>query len=484
MKVSKTAIAVALSSAFLFGCDFDVGSENSATGGGTGGGDTGGGTGGGDEIVPGANYFVQIQDNFVQGSGQLRVKLSESKSDTAVDNIPEGFLTVDLTYQDGVREDGRPETENAYIQIHTADASNSGLRGEVVLGGGKVKYRDPASGLTDAGGTYTEGEELKVKATWTTDSFSFTINDQEYGPFDVASTNPVENITLKVGDNSGKSNHEMLADNFKIYQGNESENELIFEDDFDAGYGNGHDLNGVRYNRAEDVMVISLGGENNPDEDNNDGAVDMPAGKYVALHDDNDEVNDAGELRYSLGTSERIHEQGKASVYIKNPSDQSAVFTVFGVDDQLKDVGQIISVRLREDGRVYHRPATSDTWTETGTTINASDWNKLSVDWDTNSGNNYNLYVNGNLIGEYERRITQANVSTRYVAVQVGTGNSDTITNGHTIDLDNLALYSDTAGKTALHMDDFEGFALGTDLGADPSTTEYDKSGYNAIVQE
>lgn len=281
MKASKTAIAVALSSVFLFGCDFDVGSENKAStlppGGDNGGGDNGGGI-----VVPGTNYLAQIQDNFVEGSGILRLKLSESKSDTVVDSISAGFLTVDLTYQDGVREDGRPETENAYIQFHTTDGtSNSNLRGELVLGGGNVKYRDPANGLTNTGGTYTPGDELQVKVSWTIDTFSFSINDQEYGPFDVASTSPVETISLKVGDNSGKSNHEMLADNLKIYKGDASENELIFEDDFDSGYGVGHDLNGVRYNRAEDVMVISIGGDDGGDNGDNGNGGDIGNGDDV-----------------------------------------------------------------------------------------------------------------------------------------------------------------------------------------------------------
>lgn len=96
MKASKTAIAVALSSVFLFGCDFDVGSENKATGPGD---NPGGSNPGGGETTPGVNYFAQILDSTEKGTGQLRLKLSESKSETAVSEISAGFLTVDLTYQ-------------------------------------------------------------------------------------------------------------------------------------------------------------------------------------------------------------------------------------------------------------------------------------------------------------------------------------------------------------------------------------------------
>lgn len=287
MKASKTAIAVALSSVFLFGCDFDVGSENSTQAPGAGGPGAGGPGGGGGETTPGVNYFAQILDSTVADTGQLRVKFSESKSDTAVDNIAEGFLTVNLTYQDfeGIT-DGT--AENAYIQLHTTTGtSNKDLRSELVLGGGNVKYRyyDPSAKegqgdyvLSDTIGTYTIGEELKVTVAWTSNDITYTINDNKLGTFAAINTAPVEYITLKLGDSKGKSNYELLADDLKIYAGNESENELIFEDDFDS-YGLGHDLNEVRYNRAVDVMILSdelnNGGDDNEgdgnDGDDNDG---------------------------------------------------------------------------------------------------------------------------------------------------------------------------------------------------------------------
>ncbi|MFA0110042.1 hypothetical protein AB4380_08705, partial [Vibrio breoganii] len=209
------------------------------------------------------------------------------------------------------------------------------------------------------------------------------------------------------------------------------------------------------------------------------GNLDTPSGKYVALHDTN--TSDAGEIRYALDTSQRIHEEGKASVYIRNTSDESAILNIQGVDIS----NPIISVRIRDDGKVVHRPKASGTsWEETGITVNPLEWNKLSVEWDTNANDSYKLYINSVFTGEYERRDTTTGVSTRYVAVQVGTGNSSIIDNGGTVDVDNLALYSDTAGTAELHTDDFEGFAIGTDLGAESSTHDYDKSGYNAIVQE
>ncbi|PMM82049.1 LamG-like jellyroll fold domain-containing protein [Vibrio breoganii] len=257
MEISKSIIAVAISSAFLFGCDFDVGPESANNA----GDDTSiPGDGGGLPPVEGAENFVQIQDSAVDTTGILRVKTSESKSDTAVDNIPVGFLTVDLTYQDNAAINGENAAANAYIQLHTtAGSSNAHLRGEIALGEGVVKYRDTTGSLVTTDGTYTPDEELQLTVVWTESEFSFSIGDDDFGPYPATNTNPVELISLKVGDSKTKADLELIADNLKIYSGTEAENELIFEDDFD-GYGVGDDLTNSRYNRAIDLMVVGTGG--------------------------------------------------------------------------------------------------------------------------------------------------------------------------------------------------------------------------------
>lgn len=264
MKKSKIALAIALSAGLLAGCDFDVGPES---GNNTGGDPEVPGDGGGLPPVEGAENFLQIQDSTVDDTGILRVKTSESKSGIAPDNIPAGFLTVDLTYQNNTAINGENAEANAYIQIHTTDgSSNAHLKGEIALGAGMVQYRNPVDAkLVDTGGTYTPGEELSVKVTWTEDSFSFTIGEDSYGPYAVASTSPVELVSLKVGDSKTKADYELIADNLKIYSSDDSGDELVFEDDFDQ-YGVGDDLTNSRYNRAIDLMVMG-NGETDPEPD-------------------------------------------------------------------------------------------------------------------------------------------------------------------------------------------------------------------------
>ncbi|GAM71266.1 hypothetical protein JCM19236_6183 [Vibrio sp. JCM 19236] len=116
---------------------------------------------------------------------------------------------------------------------------------------------------------------MKVKVSWTEDEFSFSIGDDNYGPYAATNTSPVELISLKVGDSKTKADLELIADNLKIYSGTEAENELIFEDDFD-NYGVGDDLTASRYNRAIDVMVLGTGEDNGgdtPPGDTNPGEI-------------------------------------------------------------------------------------------------------------------------------------------------------------------------------------------------------------------
>ncbi|PMO64394.1 hypothetical protein BCT04_13835 [Vibrio breoganii] len=269
MKITKTAIAVAISSAFLFGCDFDVGSENNATGG------TGGGTGGGGlPPVENAQNYVQIQDSSTTDVGLLRVKTSEQKSEIAVDAIPVGYLTVDLTYQDNKAiNDG--EDKSAYVQVHTDGTGNAELRAEISFSNGSIKSRDTSGSQTDVIGTYTVGEELKVKVSWTETEYTLTVDGQDLGTFAARNTKPVQYISLKVGDKDTKSNYELIADNLEIYNTTDAGDELVFEDDFDH-YGVGDDLTDSRYNSALETIVFGTGSDNGGDN-GGDGVSELNA---------------------------------------------------------------------------------------------------------------------------------------------------------------------------------------------------------------
>ncbi|MFA0110041.1 hypothetical protein AB4380_08700, partial [Vibrio breoganii] len=256
MKITKTAIAVAISSAFLFGCDFDVGSENNATG------DIGGGTGGGGGLPPveNAENYVQIQDSTDADTGFLSFILSDPKSETDVDGISVGYLTVDLTFQDNSAiNDG--DDKAGYIQVHAGGPNNADLRGDLIfLTDGRINYRDSSGSQTGPIGSFTPGKEFKALVSWTENDVSFSIDGQDLGTYEARQQGTaVDRISLKVGDQSTRSNFELLADNLMIFKGDESNNELIFEDDFNQ-YGVGDDLTSSLYSTVNDVMIFGTGG--------------------------------------------------------------------------------------------------------------------------------------------------------------------------------------------------------------------------------
>ncbi|ANO34527.1 LamG domain-containing protein [Vibrio breoganii] len=217
----------------------------------------------------GFNNLVQILDTKSDDTGELRLKLADSSTDVPVDQIASGKITVDLIYQkhEDTEQVEDEDGNNAYITLYASGTGNAQLYGEAVFNNGEIFYRSNTieggkPQLSDAIGTYTLGEDLAVEVEWGNDEYSFSVNDTTYGPFPYAADNtPVQVIALKMGDNSNTTHFELLADNFKVYNIEGANEELVFEDNFD-GYAIGQDLSGNPYNNnSSEAVVVSATGE-------------------------------------------------------------------------------------------------------------------------------------------------------------------------------------------------------------------------------
>ncbi|GAM60476.1 hypothetical protein JCM19232_809 [Vibrio ishigakensis] len=204
------------------------------------------------------------------------MKLADSATDVPVDSIAKGKITVDLIYQKHADTEQTEDEDgnNAYLTLYTDGTGNAELYGEAVFNNGEIFYRtNTIEGgkpqLSDKIGEYNLGEELSVELSWGDDQYSFTVNDSVYGPFPYAAKNlPVEVIAIKMGDNSNTTHFELLADNFKVYNIEGANEELVFEDNFD-GYAIGQNLSGNPYNNnsSEAVVVSATGEEPAPEPD-------------------------------------------------------------------------------------------------------------------------------------------------------------------------------------------------------------------------
>ncbi|KDN29961.1 dystroglycan-type cadherin-like protein [Vibrio fortis] len=218
----------------------------------------------------GINNVVQILDTNFGGAkndvGELRLKLSESAT---VSSIASGKLSVDLIYQvdADTNEEANDSGNNAYISLYGAGTSNTNLHGEVIFNAGEIFYRSTVvSGgkpqiSEEPVGTYELGEDLAVEVSWANGYYTFTINDTVYdnsgNGFESFDDSAVTVISLKLGDTSNTTHYELIADNFMVYSNDETDNQVVFEDNFDS-YANGAALGGsdpYNNNSAEATVV-------------------------------------------------------------------------------------------------------------------------------------------------------------------------------------------------------------------------------------
>ncbi|MPW36392.1 hypothetical protein [Vibrio sp. B1Z05] len=265
MKISKSVIAVAVSSVLLFGCDFDVGPQSSTPA--AGNGSTGNA---GSVVVPDtgssvSNKLVQITDTSTTDTGELRLKLADGSTKAVITSIAKGKLTVDLTYiNDDPAQIDDQNGNNAYITLFGTGTSNSNLVGELAFNNsGDVFYRTN-QGKPDLSSapvaSFTPGEKTPVEMTWGNGEYSFKVNGQSFGPYPCsAETGPVQVIALKMGDNSHTTPYKLLVDNFKVFNVTDAGDETVFTDDFE-GRAVGQNLSANPYNsNSNEAVVIGEG---------------------------------------------------------------------------------------------------------------------------------------------------------------------------------------------------------------------------------
>lgn len=223
----------------------------------------------------GINNVVQILDTNFGGAkndvGELRLKLSESAT---VSSIASGKLSVDLIYQvdADTNEEANDSGNNAYISLYGAGTSNTNLHGEVIFNAGEIFYRSTVvSGgkpqiSEESVGTYELGEDLAVEVSWANGYYTFTINDTVYdnsgNGFASFDTSAVTVISLKLGDTSNTTHYELIADNFMVYSNDETDDQVVFEDNFDS-YANGAALGGSDpyNNNSAEATVVTEGAD-------------------------------------------------------------------------------------------------------------------------------------------------------------------------------------------------------------------------------
>ena len=208
------------------------------------------------------------------------------------------------------------------------------------------------------------------------------------------------------------------------------------------------------------------------------------ANKAAVIIDTND--GDTGELRYALGDNGPLA-QGRIEVLVKRLDDDlgngDAFITLF--NSATNNDGAILDLRIRDNSFGVRSPSDIDT---SSATVLLDQFMQVVITWEYPGGN---LDVNPLVTVEIDGvRLTAEGFTpdnnsvggVTHVSFRFGDNSGVREATGK-FTVDDLFIYSDTAGTSMVFSDDFESYADGDSLDTDNSASPYNSSTSEATVE-
>ncbi|WP_198673781.1 hypothetical protein, partial [Algibacillus agarilyticus] len=321
--------------------------------------------------------------------------------------------------------------------------------------------------------TFTPGEWIDVEMMWDATQVTVVINGDSYGPFTTASLNVasdvanahVRTVVMKLGDTSGVATTDFLVDNLKVYSDTAGQT-LVYEDDFES-YDLTHDL-AANYDGATSEATVT---QPFTATDTGGGSATVNTSKVASIKDT--KIDDAGELRYKRDSSDALA-QGKMSVSVLKAADEAKAAYVSLFNGSTSTSNAIVDLKIL-DGTFAIRghEVTDAEFVNITTTFTPGEWIDVEMMWDATQ---VTVVINGDSYGPFTTASLNvasdvANAHVRTVVMKLGDTSGVATTD---FLVDNLKVYSDTAGQTLVYEDDFESYDLTHDLAAnyDGATSE------------
>ncbi len=440
-------------------------------------------TGGGEPTLA-----AKITDSMTDDAGELRYKLDSA--------VAQGKLTVSFLKEDKA-ETADGVAKDAYIGLFGESTSTSNAIVDLRIQADKFVIRDQDDIPVSV--PFIPGVWTDVEMTWDASAASatvaplvtITINGTSVttDAFSSASSSlsdvmgGVRYAIFKLGDNSSTiPDAAYYVDDIKLYS-DIAGTTIAFEDDFE-GYSEGDSLdtdNGASpYNSstAEAVVELVVGSGEQPAN---------PDNKVAQITDNM--TDDAGELRYK---TDAAIAQGKLTVaFFKEDKAETAdgvakdaYIGLYGESTSTSNA--IIDLRIQADKFVIRNkddidvtiPFVPDTWTE------------VEMTWDATAASAsvaplVTLTINGTSVtteafSSASQSLSDVMTGVRYAIFKLG-DNSSTLPNAAYF-VDDVKLYSDTAGTTIVFEDDFEGYSEGDSLDTDNAASPYNSSTAETVV--
>jgi VCBS repeat-containing protein len=423
------------------------------------------------------NKFAGIVDTDSGDTGELRYKLSG-------DPIISGRIEAAVKRLDDELGNG-----DAFITLFNSATNNSGSILDFRIKDDSFAVRYPSS--TDTSSLpHVLDEWMDVVVTWDYPGGDTTLAPQVVIVVDGVALDPitpdnspfggVTHVAFRFGDNSGvrEATGILSIDNFGIYSDADGM-QSVFSDDFEA-YLEGDSLdtdNGASpYNSSTSEATVVK-------EPEADVGGPGTAGNKIANIIDTD-AGDTGELRYKLSDADAPLAAGRVEVAVKRLDDDlgngDAFITLFNSDTN--NSGSILDFRIKDDSFGVRYPSSTDT---SSLPITLDAWMNVVITWEYPGGD---TAVAPEVIIEVDGvalpAITPDNSpfgGVTHVSFRFGDNSGVRDATG-IFSVDDLVIYSDTAGTAAVFTDDFESYLEGDSLDTDNAASPYNSSTSEATV--
>ena len=435
------------------------------------------------ETVPGSsgpgspgNQLAEIVDTLDTDTGELRYAL-DSAGPLAAGRVEVAVKRLDDSLGNG----------DAFITLFNSDTNNNGA----IL---DFRIRDDSFGVRNPSATdtstlpHTLDAFMDVLVTWeypggdTTlaPEVTISVDGVALAPItpDNAPFGGVTHVAFRFGDNGGvrEATGIFSVDDLAIYADKDGMTG-VFSDDFESYVvGDSLDTDNAASPYNSSTSEATVGAE--PDATGGPGT---PGNKVAEIVDTLD--TDTGELRYALGGAGPLA-AGRLEVAVKRLDDSlgdgDAFITLFNSDTN--NNGAILDFRIRDDSFGVRNPSATDT----STLPHSLDaWMDVLVTWEYPGGDTALApQVTISVDGVSLAPITPDNApfgGVTHVAFRFGDNSGVRAATG-IFSVDELAIYSDTAGNTQVFSDDFESYLEGDSLDTDNAASPYNSSTSEATV--
>ncbi|NND70732.1 MAG: hypothetical protein HKN43_04055, partial [Rhodothermales bacterium] len=423
------------------------------------------------------NKLAEIVDTLDTDTGELRYALGSDGP------LAAGRLEVAVKRLDDDLGNG-----DAFITLFNSDTNNAGAILDLRIRDDSFGVRNPSS--TDTSTLpHTLDAFMDVLITWeypggdtalaplvtiSVDGVSLAPITPDNSPF-----GGVTHVAFRFGDNGGvrEATGIFSVDDLAIYSDTDGMTR-VFGDDFESYLeGDSLDTDNAASPYNSSTSEATVGAE----EGGAAGGPGTPGNKIAEIVDTLD--TDTGELRYALGTDGPLA-AGRVAVSVKRLDDTlgdgDAFITLFNSDTN--NAGAILDFRIRDDSFGVRNPSSIDTSTLPHMLDVFMD---VAITWEYPGGDtalapSVTITVDGVSLAPFTPDNSPFGGVT-HVAFRFGDNGGVRAATG-IFSVDELAIYSDTAGTTEVFADDFESYLDGDSLDTDNAASPYNSSTSEATV--